>query len=221
MHCFDVFVFLNFSVLSFLYDFINCSKRHALSSSFARRRCLSICAFAILVWIFAMLLLFFFCCCPSFALIPEDRTEAHIRKFIQSNHMHPIKVMAWNIHWIYVKHNTYKHLFTQQIEHRNCLVFTMLLATRKAPPSRSLPASRFSLIYVVVMPLIFEHKFCIFILFSFYFSLMSLHRFICAQECVHTITIERLKQQIKKKNKMHRKKLHLFTFRQCTNDNDE
>lgn len=61
-----------------------------------------------------------------------NRTRAHIREFIQSNHMHPIKVMAWNIHWIYVKHNTYMHLFTQQIEHRNCLVFTMLLAMRKA-----------------------------------------------------------------------------------------
>lgn len=50
----------------------------------------------------------------------QSSNNGHIRKFIQSNHMHRIKAIAWNIHWIYVKHNTYMHLFIQQIEHRNC-----------------------------------------------------------------------------------------------------
>lgn len=45
----------------------------------------------------------------------------HIRKFIQSKSHAPNQSMAQHIHWIYVKHNTYMHLFTQQIEHRNCL----------------------------------------------------------------------------------------------------
>lgn len=105
-----VSMFLFFAIFPcclFLYDFINCRNVYLFY----------LCA-AVAV---SLSLSLYVCMCHM---------SAHTQIHSKQSHA-PNQTMAWNIHWIYVKHNTYMHLFIQQIEHRNCSVFTMLLAIRK------------------------------------------------------------------------------------------
>lgn len=105
-----VSMFLFFAIFPcclFLYDFINCRNLYLLYLCIAVAVSLSLSLYV--------------CMCHM---------SAHTQIHSKQSHA-PNQTMAWNIHWIYVKHNTYMHLFIQQIEHRNCSVFTMLLAIRK------------------------------------------------------------------------------------------